>query len=144
MKDLKEKLLIVVTPDSPMEKVNSVIENWIEEGVEDKELELVMFIDDELPQTVSSWLMYVAFLGGKIESEMKRAILNELRERGRELLQEEEGKLMNTNLSYHLKERIGDVEEVLIEEINNFKPNRVMVNGIDVSKLADMDLEVIE
>jgi len=138
-----KRILVVITPDSSVESLRSFLQDWNLRVQEESELKILLFVDDELPSSVSSWLMYVGFLGAKIENEMKKAIVEELINRGREILLEEEKILKEIAVNYTVDEVVGTVDEVK-KKIGDYKPNRIFVSGIDPSKFHGFKVEVIQ
>lgn len=138
-----ESILVAITPDSPLEKVEDKLKEWLGEGRHGKKVILLMVVEEELPSSVSSWLMYVGFLGGKVEDEMRRAIIDELRVRGQEILKEQKKKLEKIGVSFTLREKVGSVREVVKKAIEEFNPNKVIVSGIEREKIKGLNWEVL-
>lgn len=66
-----------------------------------KEAEIVPLyvIDDEVPASVSSWLIYVGFMGDKPSDDYKHTILKEYRRRAQEDLEDAEQKISEVGIS---------------------------------------------
>ena len=75
-------------------------------------LEIFYVVETTLPQTVSSWFMYLGFMGEKPAEELKNLILGELRRRAKERVQELQAQLRSASVpgEVHLVE--GDPEEI--------------------------------
>ena len=138
-----ENLLVVLTPDAPLQKVEDKIAEWVGEEKKRKRIILLMVVEEDLPSSVSSWLMYVGFLGGKLESEMKKAIIEELMIRGREILEDQKKKLRELGVSFILREDFGGVREIIKGAIEEFSPSEVIVTGFEREKLEDLNVEVL-
>jgi nucleotide-binding universal stress UspA family protein len=62
---------------------------------QEKETDIVLLfvVDDQVPAAVSSWLIYVGFMGDKPSEDYRHTILKEFRRRAQEDLDELKGKL---------------------------------------------------
>lgn len=92
---------------------DALVEEAIREAQEASEpLQIYYVMETEIPQAVSSWFMYLGFMGEKPAEELKGVILEELRRRARERVDELEQRLREEGIpgEVHLVE--GDPRRV--------------------------------
>ncbi|RKZ21920.1 hypothetical protein DRQ16_00325 [bacterium] len=86
-------VILVLTPERDTDEA-------VERVKGEKDLLVLYVIEEELPESVGSWLMYAGFLGENPSLEVKRIIVDELERRAHERLEE-------------IKKKLGDVEAVI-------------------------------
>lgn len=102
--------------------VQQALEFALKTARQEKDAEIIptYVIDDEVPASVSSWLIYVGFLGDKPSDEYKQAILKEYHHRAEDDLKEIAARISADGISCrtHLLEGplLQTVKKTLAEE----------------------------
>ncbi|HDI83078.1 MAG TPA: hypothetical protein ENF18_04725 [candidate division WOR-3 bacterium] len=96
----KHLLIITASDDTP------IVDEWLQERNEP--LDIIYILNEEIPEEVSSWMLYTGFLGEKPTEDVVNAIKEEMRIRGEERL-------------VMLKERFSVIKEVQVtsESVEN-------------------------
>ncbi len=88
---------------------------------------VLYILDGRFPESVSTWLLYLGFMGEAPSQEVRNVITEELRERARERLEEIENALREQGVSVTTELREGPFYEILRETFERLKPSHVLV-----------------
>lgn len=93
-----KKLLMVLSGAGSLPKASKFALEYAgkEKG---SEVVLLYVVDDQVPAAVSSWLIYVGFMGDKPSEDYRHTILKEFRQRAQEDLDEVKGKLESAGVA---------------------------------------------
>jgi len=102
------------------------IKKFIEEASKAKREVIILFVsDDRFPKALSTWLLYMGFLGVELTEEVKEVLRNELKEKAIEKIEEIKRSLAEMGIPY----------EVIMKEGNFFEKLREVSLSREVRKV---------
>ncbi len=97
------------------------------ESINGGSLYVVYILDDRYPEAVSSWLLYLGFMGEAVTEDIGNVIKDELRIRANERLEEIKEILESKNVKGIFKILEGPFFEVLEKEYAKNSPDKVII-----------------
>ena len=156
MNPMKKFLLIMSTSGYSPETVTHAIQKCKENNAE---LLACYIIDAEIPEAVSSWMIYVGFMGDEPSEDYRNIVLEEYKDRARETLEELselakadnisiqvsilEGGLLENTIAIAKKE---NVDLIVINKTKRTDFSRLLHGSVieDLKKQAPCPVEVID
>lgn len=121
IKDMDVLLALSPTRDAP--NVAENLRRFAEKGT----IHILYVLDGRFPESVSTWLLYLGFMGEAPSQEVRAVITEELRERAKERLKELQEELTSQGFSVTTELREGPFFEVLREVYQRVQPKAVWV-----------------
>jgi nucleotide-binding universal stress UspA family protein len=99
---------------------NAAVQAAIEKGISESPTEIVALyvIDAEVPASVSSWLIYVGFMGDRPSDDYHQTILKEYRRRAQEDLSEAAAQIGAAGLACKIRMEEGDLLQTIRRVLN--------------------------
>jgi len=88
---------------------------------------VVYILDNRYPEAVSTWLLYLGFMGEAVTEEVGNVIKDELRIRAVERLEELQEKFASKKIESEFDILEGPFFKVLQEEYERIKPDKVII-----------------
>ena len=98
------KVLLII----PASVDSTIVENWI--NTINEKLDIIYVIDKEIPDEISSWMLYTGFLGEKPTEDVVKAVKEEMNIRGKERLEGLKERFKNV---VETDIKTGDPEEIV-------------------------------
>lgn len=142
---MKKLMLVLSNISFSSESVTYALSKAEKEGYE---LIIVFVLDEEIPESVSSLLMYIGFLGPKPTDDLKTTILSEYKKRAYSELKRVEKLVKEKNLSMKkilregrfVDEIIKACEEEKVEIIVTSRPKRPLLSQV----LSSYNIEALK
>ncbi|MCK5740017.1 universal stress protein [bacterium] len=124
---MKTLLFVISSSGTSIEAIDAAFE---EATKTPSRLICVYIIDKEVPDAVSSWMIYIGFMGDELSEEYHSVVLEEYKIRARETLTEIRDKAKSKQVSIETDLIEGQFVETVLEQAEKYEADLILLDQL--------------